>query len=646
MPRLSPHVTFHAHISSERLRTVHSLSSATRLAALFMFAATLSQAQLITGFTPGKIRNDFGDFVGLQFTTDHNVHGVSALGRIVLSGNSQNHTVKLVHANDGTDVPGASVTVSTASAMPGAFAYANLASTVYLQPNTSYYLVSLESNGGDAWYDYTPVQATQFLINGPVYFNGSVWTQVGAPNYSYVPVNLIADGGVPLQGTVTITSPAQGASFVNSFALPTITLSATVSVTSDFKIAGVQFKLDNLPVGPPITSGPTYTTPVEGMLLGDGGHSLVATATSTTGQSISSTPVTFFVDNSANAQIGAPGTPFITTFTPSRIRNDFTGFVGMQFTTGPVPVIVYSLNRVILQGNSGKHQVKIVRASTGQDVPGASVLYDTTAPPSYSGFVNLPAPVALLPNTSYYLVSQEQAGGDQWYDYAPVTTDMSATVNGPVYSTNGAQYVPVAIPGSSYGPANFKYILYPVSVEAVTLGIGNAGAQRVDAVISGPETPTTVQFTVDGVTFPELPVAGNCNATNAYFSDNTGPLLNLDNQLVCNFSALPRTLSLNTAHDVTAAVHTSQGSTVTATGQVSAPNPGRFFGGFYQLINFTPTTLRNNYSGLVGFQFTVTAPTEASSAVSALRGIVKFISWKSWTPAQDWTYRVDRSGHT
>lgn len=57
---------------------------------------------------------------------------------------------------------------------------------------------------------------------------------------------------------------------------------------------------------------------------------------------------------------------------------------------------------------------------------------------------------------SEQLVSQEIAGGDQWYDYAPVTPAAGvATVNGPAYVAGGLQLV--SSPGYSYVPVNLLY---------------------------------------------------------------------------------------------------------------------------------------------------------------------------------------------
>jgi len=47
------------------------------------------------------------------------------------------------------------------------------------------------------------------------------------------------------------------------------------------------------------------------------------------------------------------------------VRNDYTGFIGVQITTGTKYLSVSSLGRFVLSGNTQAHLVKIVDASTG-----------------------------------------------------------------------------------------------------------------------------------------------------------------------------------------------------------------------------------------------------------------------------------------
>jgi hypothetical protein len=64
--------------------------------------------------------------------------------------------------------------------------------------------------------------------------------------------------------------------------------------------------------------------------------------------------------------------------------------------------------------------------------------------------------ISLAAGTSYYLVSQEVANGDQWYDIAGVSTTADAAVNTSVYS-NGASWITISSPNTSYVPPNMQY---------------------------------------------------------------------------------------------------------------------------------------------------------------------------------------------
>ena len=79
----------------------------------------------------------------------------------------------------------------------------------------------------------------------------------------------------------------------------------------------------------------------------------------------------------------------------------------------------------------------------------------TGGTPGQFWYAALTSPVTLQANTSYYLVSQEVAGGDPWYDFGIVSTTSLATVNDAVY-WDGSQWVLVGGVGYFYVPLDFK----------------------------------------------------------------------------------------------------------------------------------------------------------------------------------------------
>jgi hypothetical protein len=151
----------------------------------------------------------------------------------VVAGNTASHGVKLVDAATGTDV--ASVTVNTAGAPAGAFRYADLASPVTLKANAVYYLVSLETAGGDAWYDYDTrlVTTAAAADTGVVYSfatSAANWVAGGSPSNGYGPLNLLyGTGATTTTSTTTTVAPTTTSSSPSS--TTTTTPAATTTTT-------------------------------------------------------------------------------------------------------------------------------------------------------------------------------------------------------------------------------------------------------------------------------------------------------------------------------------------------------------------------------------------------------------------------------
>jgi hypothetical protein len=117
---------------------------------------------------------------------------VTALGRIVGGGSASTHLVKLVNANNSSDVPGGSVSVSTSGGTGGQFQYANLSSPIVLSAGQPYYLVSQETVGGDIFYsDDTVVKTTSVAAEtcGIWGYGSGQWYLNGGSGQSYGPVD-------------------------------------------------------------------------------------------------------------------------------------------------------------------------------------------------------------------------------------------------------------------------------------------------------------------------------------------------------------------------------------------------------------------------------------------------------------------------
>jgi hypothetical protein len=151
------------------------------------------------------------------------------------------------------------------------------------------------------------------------------------------------------------------------------------------------------------------------------------------------------------------GTTFVTGQTLGSLRNDFTGWVGMQFLVGSNPLTVTGVGRIVAPGNSGVHAVKIVNASTGQDVAGASATVVTAGGTAGTYVYGGVSSIVLNANTVYFILTQETAGADKWYDFNTMvqTTNVGSSLSGVYYY--GSSYYTLGNSGESYGPVNFQY---------------------------------------------------------------------------------------------------------------------------------------------------------------------------------------------
>jgi hypothetical protein len=107
----------------------------------------------ITGTTFGTPRKKLAissGFYGMKITTGSQPITIRSLGRIYLSGNNQNHLLKIVRVSDNVTLGSTQVTMENWN--HGQFKYANLATPITLATNTSYYIVSKELAGGDVFY--------------------------------------------------------------------------------------------------------------------------------------------------------------------------------------------------------------------------------------------------------------------------------------------------------------------------------------------------------------------------------------------------------------------------------------------------------------------------------------------------------------
>jgi hypothetical protein len=518
-------------------------------------------------------RNNYSGWVGMKFTVGATALNVSALGRVCVAGNAASHTVMLVNAS-GTDVPGASVTVNMVACTSGQFVYAPLASAVTLLPNTSYFLVSQEASGGDQWYDYGGVSSTaDAAVNSSIYSSdGVTWIPVSTANTSYVPPNFL------YSTTVAVTKPAIVTQPQNQKVVAGAT--ATFSATATGGGLSYQWEVE-APGGSSFTSitgatSASYTTPVTTVL--QSGAQYICVVTNTAG-STSSNAATLTVTPAPAS------TNYVTSFALGTLRNNFSGWVGMRVTVGNSSVTVSGLGRMFAPGDTGSHTVKIVAASNGQDVSGGSVTISMSGGAAGSFvYANLPATVTLNANTTYYVLSQETASGDQWYDMnTTVAGTAVASEVGSVWSPDGVTYNANGTASESYGPVDFQYAT-ALSQPAITAQPQN---QTVGA---GATVSFSVTATGGGLSYQwefEAPGGSSFTAiTGATSSSYTTPATTLAQSGTQFMCVVTNTAASTPSNPATLTVN----STPPSTNYVTSATLG---------------TLRNNFSGWVGMSITV-----------------------------------------
>lgn len=127
-----------------------------------------SETAFVASFTPGTPRANFSADLGFKITVGAADVVVTKLGRWVIAGNSQSHTLKIWNSSCTTV---ASVSVNTSGASSGAFLYGTLASPYTLSAGGVYYISSSEVSGQDEWFnnDANATYSAVATINGSFY---------------------------------------------------------------------------------------------------------------------------------------------------------------------------------------------------------------------------------------------------------------------------------------------------------------------------------------------------------------------------------------------------------------------------------------------------------------------------------------------
>lgn len=162
----------------------------------------------------------------------------------------------------------------------------------------------------------------------------------------------------------------------------------------------------------------------------------------------------FFAQNKNPATAGS--TAFITTPSGSSTPHaGFNGWVGCGFTVGGSNITVTDLGRWVISGNSASHDLTIMDGS------GAILVTATINTSGLSVGYNYVSctPTVLTAGNTYYIMSLETSGGDQFYDIGTVTSTAAGTIITSNYAFFGGPPLTASSGSVSYVPVNFKYYL-------------------------------------------------------------------------------------------------------------------------------------------------------------------------------------------
>ncbi|SDS22682.1 Right handed beta helix region [Paenibacillaceae bacterium GAS479] len=146
----------------------------------------------------GKLRNEWGGWVGMKLETAGNPIAVTAFGRVNLPGSYGLHRMKLVDAATGADVSGSLVQLNMSDAAAnGDFSYVQLPAAVTLEANKVYYLMSEEKVGEDVWYDSDMIVTTASVATARIGVWGSAYKESPPGGNSFVGLDFLYESGTP-----------------------------------------------------------------------------------------------------------------------------------------------------------------------------------------------------------------------------------------------------------------------------------------------------------------------------------------------------------------------------------------------------------------------------------------------------------------
>ncbi|MEK7594188.1 MAG: Ig-like domain-containing protein [Patescibacteria group bacterium] len=266
----------------------------------------------------------------------------------------------------------------------------------------------------------------------------------------------------PTPPTVSLTSPTAGSSVKG-------TKTVTSTVTDAQGIASVQYKLDGVNLGSPVTTAP-YSYNWNTTTVANGTHTLSAVATNTVNLSTTSSTVSFTVANPTppTISITAPVAASTVTGTQSVTANitDAQGIASVQYKLdgvnlgSPVTTAPYSYNWNTTTATNGAHTLSAVVTNTvGLTATAANVSVNVNnvvvTPPSTGVAVNT------VPNPSFETADATGTKPQDWTADSWGTNTAAFTYN--TTGRTGNRSVTATVSGYSSGSANWDYTMQAVT---------------------------------------------------------------------------------------------------------------------------------------------------------------------------------------
>ena len=406
-----------------------------------------------TSYGPPNFEYSIAGSSSISVTVGTNISGAS----FVVDGTTYNSTQVLQWSS------GSSHTLSVVSPQSGG--------------TGTQYVWSSWSDAGAISHTVSPTTASTFTANFTTQYLLTLSVAAGSGSITAVPSSSTGyyNSGTPVQLTAW---PGSGSTFVNwggsisgGVNPQTLTITAPSAVSAYFQATVQTWSITGSvgAAGSGATIALSGTSTATTTANGSGSYTFTGLANgsytvtpSLTGYTFSPTSVAVTVSGAnataatMTATANGSATPFVTAFAGSTVRNDYSGWVGMQVTVGSSPLNVTSVGRLCLAGNATSHMVEFVSVATGQIVAGSSAAVNMAGcTAGQFVYTNLPASITLQAGSSYYLASQEVAGLDTWYNNGGVSVTSAATVPEAVYY--GGIWYPTAGANTSYGPPNFQY---------------------------------------------------------------------------------------------------------------------------------------------------------------------------------------------